>query len=127
LSFSSQLSFLTFLVLCDDWIAELDELSSSDLVDSLDSEVIFSIGDEVLDGPAHLVLPGHHVDVRPPASLTALHAHTTSEISEFVSLVSDLKLEMKTCCRLRPAGRSEESGCRRHSLEDPRTSYRSSL
>lgn len=67
--------FLTFLVLGDDWVAELDELSSPDLVDGLDSEVVLSVGDEVFHSPAHLVLSGHHVDVRPPASLTPLHTH----------------------------------------------------
>lgn len=65
--------FLTFLVLGDDWVAELNELSSPNLVDGLDPEVVLSVGDEVFHGPTHLVLSGHHIDVRPPASLTALH------------------------------------------------------
>lgn len=74
--FSKQeMFFLTFLVLGDDRVAELNELASSDLVDGLNSEVVLSIGDEVFDGPAHLVLSGHHVDVRPPAGLTPLHTH----------------------------------------------------
>ena len=66
---------LTFLVLCDDRVAEFDELSSSDLVDGLGSEVVLSVRDQVFDVPAQLVLSGHHVDVSPPASLTPLHMH----------------------------------------------------
>lgn len=66
---------LTFLVLCDDWVAKLSELSSPDLVDGLDSEVVLSVGDEVFNVPAHLVLSGHHVDVRPPASFTTLRVN----------------------------------------------------
>ena len=50
-------SILTFLVLCDDWVAQLDVFSSSDLVHSLDTEVVLSVGDQVLHRPAHLVLP----------------------------------------------------------------------
>lgn len=64
---------LTFLVLGDDWVAELNELSSSNLVDGLNPEVVLSVGDEVFNGPAHFVLSRHHVDVCPPASLTPLH------------------------------------------------------
>lgn len=69
-------TLLTFLVLGDDWVAKLDKLSTSDLVDSLDSEVVFSSGDEVLHSPAHFVLSRHHVDIGPPASLPPLHKRT---------------------------------------------------
>lgn len=75
ISTTRALRILTFLVLGDDRVAELDELSSADLVDCLNTEVVLSVGDEVFHVPAQLVLARHHVDVRPPASLTALHVH----------------------------------------------------
>lgn len=63
---------LTFLVLSDDWVPQFNELSSSNLVDSLDSKVVLSVGDQVFNVPAHLLLARHHVDVSPSAGLASL-------------------------------------------------------
>lgn len=94
-SLSHEVNMLTFLVLSNDWVAEFNELSSSNLVDGLDSEVVLAIGDEVFDGPAHLVLSRHHVDICPPASLTPLQAHRNKINLQskcvFESLMSDSK------------------------------------
>lgn len=90
--------FLTFLVLCDDWVAELSELSSPNLVDGLDSEVVLSVGDEIFNIPAHLVLSRHHVDIRPPASFTALHVN--HKPNDQFSPSNQAESEIKPCHHL---------------------------